>query len=440
MLLKNCMKNNHIKYFFLLLVWLVQPLFAVSFVNLEDYKYLLPLPKAKQKPLEVVLKNGWDEFKSNANESLVSDNIDSELFWELLRVSVEEGTLYNKIANYRIPVNKTGGDLFFYTLYASIYQIPVIYRSVTPLGDSIWLSGKIFLPRNKKAKNIIIANHYTICANSEAPSEAPSIEGLFATKEYIVLMPDYLGYGISSDWTHPYMHLGSFVSSALDLLNAAIPYLRYYSYSFDPSLIILGYSQGAAAALALQKAIEEDYSNRYSIEKVYAGGGPYDLAATYDYYISQNKIDIPCAMPMLFLGLNYAENLQLNKEDFFQPFLMDNYQEWIEDKTATMREVNAFLGNDIDSIFKPVIAQTDTLPASILYDAVNKNSIIDWTPQSPMFIFHSTNDNMVPFLNSEHLKEHFDEQGIDFVTYEFAPYGNHMRSAVCFFEKVYKRL
>lgn len=434
------MRSNLVKYCFLFWACMVSPLFAVNFVNLEDYRDLQPLPKAKEKPLEAILKNGWNEFKSNANESLVSDNINSVLFWDLLRVSVEEGTLYNKIANYRIPSYKTGGELFLYTLYASIYQIPVIYRSVTPAGDSIWLSGKIFLPRNKNAKNIIIANHYTICANSEAPSEAPSIEGLFATKEYIVLMPDYLGYGISCDWTHPYLHLQSTVTSALDLLNAAIPYLRYFSYSFDPALILLGYSQGAAATLALQKNIEEDDSAQFSIEKVYAGGGPYDLAATYDYYVSQNKINIPCAMPMLFLGMNYAEHLRLKKEDFFQPFLMDNYQEWIEDKTATLREVNAFLGDDIDAIFKPVIAQTDTLPASLLYDAVKRNSIVDWTPHSPMYIFHSTNDNMVPFLNSKHLMAHFDEQNIDFVEYDFAPYGNHMRAAVCFFEKVYQKL
>ena len=74
------------------------------------------------------------------------------------------------------------------------------------------------------------------------------------------------------------------------------------------------------------------------------------------------------------------------------------------------------------------------------FDAVEKNSIVQWTPKSYLFLFHSTQDDMVPFLNSENLRVEFESQQLDNIQYDFAPYGNHMTAAVSFFEKVYKSL
>lgn len=105
-----------------------------------------------------------------------------------------------------------------------------------------------------------------------------------------------------------------------------------------------------------------------------------------------------------------------------------------------MNEVNAELDNDINLLLKPVIFHKDSIPTSTLYKAVEKNNIVHWVPKSPLYLFHSTEDNMVPFLNSQHLKTEFDEKHLENVQYDFAPYNNHMNAAVTFFEKVYKSL
>ena len=216
--------------------------------------------------------------------------------------------------------------------------------------------------------------------------------------------------------------------------------MKANSYSYYPSLILIGYSQGAAVTLALQKRIEEQYSHLYSMQKVYAGAGPYDLKGTFDYYISQHSTNIPCSLPMLISGLNYGEGLNLTLDDFFQPILQEKYHSLIETKQKSMNEVNAELGNNMDFLLKPIIYHPDSFPTSILYEAVQKNSIVHWTPKSNLFLFHSTEDNMVPFLNSEHLHKEFEIQHLGNVHYDFAPYGNHMRAAVYFFEKVYRSL
>ena len=433
------MRLCKVVYIVVLLFFSLQFTHATGYVDLSTYdgkKY----KDSQEGLIEGLFESGWSEFKSSLKETIFTDNINSEKFWNTLRISLQNGSFYNRLANYQTFENMTGSDLFLKALYSSIEQIPVKYKSVLPNGDSIMLSGKIFLPKNTKAKHIIIANHYTICANSEAPSNAYSIEGIYAIKDYIVLMPDYIGYGITDSLTHPYLHLKSSVTSAIDLLDAAVPYLKSRSYTYFPSVILLGYSQGAAVTLALQKELEQNYSHKYAIYKVFAGAGPYDLAGTFDYYISHHTTDIPCTLPMLVLGMNYGENLGLDTQDFFQPVLQEKYPHLIESKAKMMHEVNQELGNDMNVLLKPIVFQTDSLPTSILYEAVKRNSILQWTPKSNLFLFHSTEDNMVPFLNSEHIKAIFDAQDLENIEYDFSNYGNHMNAAVTFFEKVYRSL
>lgn len=419
-----------------LLLW--QTACATDYIDLDTYKGL-NYAETQTGLIEGVLRDNWNAFKASINETVFTENINSEQFWGAMRTSLEDGTFFNRVSNYQSGT-QTGSDLFLRTAFASLTQVPVKYRSTTPSGETITLSGKIFLPQTKKAKHIIIANHYTICSNYEAPSNASSIEGVFATKDYIVLMPDYIGYGISSGTTHPYLHLGSAVTAAIDLLKAAIPYLKANSYTYYKSLILIGYSQGAAATLALQKELEVNYAHDYSIKEVYAGAGPYDLTGTFDYLTTHPKTDIPCAVPMLVMGMNYAENLKLKKEDFFQPAMLEMYPIYIESKSKLLNEVNEALGNDIHKLLRPVVFQKESFPTSVFYNALKKNNIVQWTPQSPLYLFHSTEDNMVPFLNSRNLKQALDKQELEDIEYDFDKYGTHMQAAITFFEKVYKVL
>ena len=412
---------------------------SIPYVYLDLYKDRKCV-RASSDGVSSWLEGSWKSLVSSVNESVYTDNINTDRFWGTLHTALEDGTFYNRVAGMKFSDLETGSDLFLKTVYLSINEVPVKYKSALPNGDTVTLSGKIFLPKKKEVKNIIIANHYTICSNQEAPGYASSIEGIFATKDYIVLMPDYIGYGISDTIPHPYLHLKSTVSAAIDLLKAALPYLHANCYVFSHSLYLVGYSQGAAATLALQKELEENYSYEYAIQKVFAGAGPYDLAATFDFYLDHPFTDISCSLPMLIMGMNYGENLGLKKEDFFQPFLLDAYPRLIESKTKMTSEVNAELGHDIKKLLKSIVFQKDTYPTSALYNAVQKNSIVKWSPRNPLYLFHSTEDNMVPFLNSVHLRQEFESRQLKNVHYDFAPYGNHMNAAVTFFEKVYKSL
>ena len=416
-----------------------------DYVDLDIYsnpsKPIFPKELTLQESFAKMANERLNMVKKGINYHFVADNINTNLFWSGLRAAIRDGSLMNKLANKKpIFTNEKGSDIFLDRLYSSIEQVLVQYTSTTPDGKPVIVSGKLFLPPNKKVKNIIIANHYTICSNREAPSQANCIEGIFATKDYIILMPDYIGYGLSDELPHPYLHLDSAVTTSIDLLKAALPYLAERGFLFPKQIILLGYSQGAAVMMAMMKKLEEEYADRFPLRRVFVGAGPYDLATTYDFYVSQPVTAIPCSLPMLIIGMIYGENLPFTREEYFQDIMIEKCPRLIDSKSKTMFEVNDALDHHIDKLLKPIIFQKDQYPTTLLYEAMRKNSMPYWTPKSPMYMFHSSEDDMVPFVNSIRQADVFTSQFLTNIEYDFAPYGSHLNACVTFFEKVYHRL
>ena len=170
-----------------------------------------------------------------------------------------------------------------------IVKIRCTYPTSINGNDTLWVSGKIILPINRTLKGIILANHYTITSNQEAPSNTTNFEEVFALKGYAILMPDYIGYGTTASLAHPYLHWQSSAQTTIDLLLHATQLLDYYEYQYQNNLIIFGYSQGAAVALGVTKLLEQN-SLPYTIDQLYAGAGPYDVAGTYDYSVQVDSI------------------------------------------------------------------------------------------------------------------------------------------------------
>ena len=130
--------------------------------------------------------------------------------------------------------------------------------------------------------------------------------------------------------------------------------MKYYTFNYtnkegeNKEFLITGEEE------RFQK-LEEEYAERFPIRRVFAGAGPYNLARTYDFYVSQPKTSIPCSLPMLIIGMAYGENLPLRRGDYFQPVLMEKCQDLIESKKWTLFEVNERLDPHIDVLLKPLI-------------------------------------------------------------------------------------
>ncbi len=409
---------------------------AQEYVSLDEYTKEDCSYAKYQRSLQ---QNSIDKLFRKLSSSIVTDVsteiVQTNTFWDKAKQLIAADTL-----NSNSSLEHAMQSLLSTSMMASIKQVAVSYTSMDLNNQPIILSGKIYIPSTGRPKGLVIANHYTIGSNQECPSNSFCIEAVFASKGYAVLMADYLGFGITQDSIHPYLHLQSVTRNVLDMIDGATNYLCIIDKEPTTNdIYIVGYSQGAAVTLGLQKLIEQN--NSCSLKKVFAGAGPYCPSATYDYCVQENNIGIPCAIPMLVQGMNVGEKLGLNMVDFFAEPLLSNYEEWINSKKYTMVEINHLIGRKpLNEIITANGLDKTKKATHKFYQALLRNDIIDWTPQTPLYLFHSTEDDMVPFLNSELLQTSFEKQNIEHISYDFGEYGIHMQGALEFLQRVYNML
>lgn len=321
----------------------------------------------------------------------------------------------------------------------SLIHIAGIYNGHDTDGSPLKLSGKVVVPAKGPVKNMILVSHFTIGANYECPSETFPLEAMLAMKGYAVVIADYIGYGITANRIHPYMHTESTARSVVDMGLAVKPYLRHIGREPEnEEVFLVGYSQGGATTMAVMDMIQDEYSNTFPIKQVYAGGGPYDLAATFDVSMELGVTGIPCAIPMIVQGVSEGEKLGLDMELFFKPHLLQHYNEWINSKQYTVKQINRLIGsNDLRNIMTEAGRDRSKGETAILYKALLKNSTLNFIPYSPIFLFHSRNDQTVPFVNAQSAEAYF--KGSD-IRYDFGDYGPHAMGAVRFILTVYRDL
>ena len=315
---------------------------------------------------------------------------------------------------------------------------PVVYWSTDPQGDSLLVSGRVYLPKQRYLNGIMIGCHYTITSNMEAPSNMLSMESLFTMKGYAVIMPDYVGYGLSRDKVHPYLHWRSAAKTAVDLLNCMPELLEYYGYSYPIDVVVTGYSQGGAVALGVTRMLEE-VDSIWIVRKLYAGAGPYDPAGTYLYSMERNEMGIPAAIPLIVMGLSDAYDLEFELEDFFLEPLLSNYEEWVLSKEYTVGDINYLMGSTVmTELMTEEALDMDNPLADMLYEVLLWNSNVGYDLRSPAYFLHSIDDEVVPILNTINLQEQMpDESG---KTYDYDHYGSHMEASVPFMQYVYQDL
>ncbi len=306
-------------------------------------------------------------------------------------------------------------------------------------GSPITLSGKVLLPAKGIIKNMLLVSHFTIGANYECPSECFPLEGILAGKGYAVVIADYIGFGVTKNRIHPYMHVESTARSVVDMALAVKPYLEHIGRKPESDqVILLGYSQGGSTTLGVMDIIQDECEDELPIKKVYAGGGPYDLAATFDISMLENLTGIPCAIPMIVQGVNVGEDLGLQIADFFKPVLLEHFDEWINSKEYTVKQINLMMNaKSVSDLMTDVGRDKKNPQTAKLYKALMMNSVLNFIPRHPIHFFHSTEDTTVPFINGQKAEQYF--KGTD-ISFDFDAYGKHSAGAVRFISNAYKEL
>ena len=189
--------------------------------------------------------------------------------------------------------------------------------------------------------------------------------------------------------------------------------------------------------MAVQHLIETEYWNendpqRIAIHRVFAGGGPYDVKATYERFVVTDTAGYPVAVPLVVQGMIKGNKLNIQMSDMMQGWLCEKMDPWINSKKYCTSALNTMIGTKVthELLTKEAMDQKSDKVAE-LYKAMNANSIIsfNWEPEAPVYMMHSMDDETVPYANASNAKNKWQYANI---TYNFGHYGGHVKTCLRF--------
>ncbi len=330
-------------------------------------------------------------------------------------------------------------ELLKYGKQNKVIEIVGTYPSYDGDLKPVTLSGKVMLPKGRKPKRLILVSHYTVGSNAEAPSNCFSLEGVLVKLGYGLIIPDYRGYGITANDVHPYLVMMETAVNVTDMYFAVRDWLKAADMEPEqPEIDLMGYSQGGANTMAVEYLCEmaysdPDYPEYYiPIHRVFAGGGPYDVKATFERFVTTDTAGYPVAVPLVLQGMIKGNNLNIQMSDLMQDWMCEQMDEWVNSKKYTTAQINGFIGTKVthEILTEEAMQQTSNKVAE-LYKAMTENSVVsyNWEPQASVYIMHSMDDETVPYTNATNAKARWSNANI---TYNFGHYGSHVKTCLRF--------
>jgi hypothetical protein len=193
--------------------------------------------------------------------------------------------------------------------------------------------------------------------------------------------------------------------------------------------------------MAVEYLIENDYSlgegpDDVKIHRVFAGGGPYDVQATYERFVNTDTAGYPVAVPLVLQGMILGNDLQIRMTDLMQPWLYRHMDDWINSKRYTSAQINSYIGTKVThKLLTSEAMDQKSENVAELYKAMTLNSITsyNWIPEASVYIMHSMDDETVPYTNASNAKSKWKAANI---TYNFGHYGGHVQTCLRFIYSV----
>ncbi len=407
------------------------------------------------------------------------------------------------------------------------------YPTVDTAGEQIVLSSALiaWTPTDREETDSIESIHIYCHATIGADSERPSTNGfskeqmmlqvlprrnfsdLLGSGEAkyvgrcIIIAPDYEGYGVTKNRPHPYLSQRLTAQQVLDAVNYGLKLYREQAAektADNPLLPIkkdwrtfgIGYSQGAAVTLAVQRLIEENgAADLLHYCGSICGDGPYDLIETMRYYFyddgnsyntttdhRKGTSTYPIVVPLIVKGMcaTHPKMAGYNIGDFLSQQLLDTGAlDWIDSKEYTTADMGRMWRKQLDEgfdahgrhyspeqmaemfapqsdkvtgrlekMFTPAtfaylndpdrMAAAPAEPATaqqVFHRALADNSVATgWEPKHRIQFYHSRGDMVVPFGNYVAFRDaHPDGENQLYRINDTYSDSDHMSAAIIFF-------
>ncbi len=315
----------------------------------------------------------------------------------------------------------------------------IIYNT-TYKGQSIPVSGLISYPlrANDSLPTLIVGNGL-VFANEDAPSEFDLPDNFIgfeflASLGFVVLIPDMIGFGVSSDLLFPIHNYEHSALTMIDCIYAGEEFIQQKNLKVNNIKFLTGYSQGGHVAMSALKMIEETPFDDIKITASAIGAGGFNLVNLLQYSVDRMYYSAPSHLIMLFSSYNEIYEWNRPMTDFFQepyagriPVLLNG--------EYNREEIDQQLAYSFDSLMNPDFINDLKLGNEPeLMQALADNCVDDWAPESPLQIIHSINDDRIPLSDSEDTYNKMVSNGAAHVTFVTIETVGHVNAAITFVE------
>ncbi|MEL6559382.1 MAG: lipase family protein [Bacteroidota bacterium] len=274
-------------------------------------------------------------------------------------------------------------------------------------GEEITASGLIAIPKTSDPLDVISVQHGTIGADSEAPSNLPATDSFLfllqavASTGFVAIAPDFIGFGSSSEIVHPYYVEQLTATAILDNITAGLEFSDQLELNVNQQLFLAGYSQGGYATMATHKYIEENNLTVFGLVASFPASGGYDLKGFQEIIFDLDTYH----QPFYLAYISYAYQTAFEFEQplsllFNEPFASEIPS--LFDGSNTGDQINDRLSDDLSVLLNPGFLNGIDSDADYQFmaNALVDNSLLDWTPTIPMYMYHGDADITVPYQTS----------------------------------------
>ena len=322
-----------------------------------------------------------------------------------------------------------------------VSAISYTYLSADPQGEPVELSALLYildaaLDGTKALTGISLTNHGTIASNAECPTLKAQFEGALAWMSYAMVMPDYYGFGASADRPQAYLDPETTARGNIDAYLAALQLLKDRKVGIPSRLYSFGYSQGGFNSMANLKYVSGHPDLHISFEKVMCGGSPFDVELTWNAYTQGTFRNAIAFVPLSVVSVNEAQKLGIPYGSLFKGTLLDNWQDWILSKQYTLSQINDKLGtnNLADILNDDFMAGRGDAHDRVMEVCRSYSLTSGWAPPSgtKLFLYHSKQDDTVPYENLTAMKDFLDKVAPGCYTASGGNDGGHINAVVSF--------